>query len=106
MAGTESLQTRVSQELEDLIVRIGIQEGWSKTQTLYAMMNLALENPDFEKRDFGNNQNVANCSLELSEEEYAGSLDYRLAHKLNKKAAFLRDALERGVSVYTSDQQA
>jgi len=93
------LQTRVPEKLAGVIKRVQIEKEMKKGQAMKMLVMLAVRNLDYVSSDFGDGD-TTNCTLVLSEANYVKSLEYRKKHELATKAAFFRDALARGASVY------
>ncbi len=97
------LQARIPADLNTEIVRIQIVTDKNKGKTLQYLVNLAVTEPTFEKLDFGISEDV-NCTLQMSDAEYAKTSEYRILHGLGTKVSFFRDVLARGVSIHKSQQ--
>ncbi|MEL6418321.1 MAG: hypothetical protein AAFQ55_06815 [Pseudomonadota bacterium] len=95
------LSCKVSPELGAEITAIGIDMDIKKGKTLDYLVKLAVDNATFEKETYGTGETVS-CTLQMSEKKYTASKPYRLLHGLETKVAFLKDALERGVSIHRS----
>lgn len=95
------LNCKVSAELGNEISSIGIEQEIKKGKTLEYLVNLAVDNSTFEKNDYGSGERVS-CTLQISDKKYSATKAYRLLHGLETKVAFLKDALERGVSIHRS----
>jgi len=91
------LSARISKDLDDVIVKARIQLDKKKGKVLEYFIELALEHPDFEKKNFGNSEEK-NCTFDISKSLWSRSADYRLKHRLDTNVSFFRDALARGAS--------
>lgn len=95
----QKLSCKVSQELGSEITAIGIDMDIKKGKTLEYLVNLAVDNATFEKVEIGSGEAIS-CTLQMSDKKYSATKPYRLLHGLDTKVAFLKDALERGVTIH------
>lgn len=93
------LSCKVSTELGAEITSIRIFMSLNKGKTLEYLVKLAVDNATFDKLKFASGESM-NCTLTMTDKKYQATKPYRMLHGLETKVAFLKDALERGVSIH------
>jgi hypothetical protein len=99
------LTCRISYKLADAVDRYQIEYDVNKSDALKALIELAIEKPDYPIPDVSAEEKV-NCTISLDDADFLRYKFYRMQHKLVPKVAFFKHALVRGIVIYlTSDGQ-
>ncbi|MEQ9145530.1 MAG: hypothetical protein RLO08_14350 [Parvibaculaceae bacterium] len=96
------LQCKVPQRLSSAIADLRVEKDIKKGKALKLLLQYALDNPDHEIEDFGDERAVS-CTLSIGEAEYQETFEYRKKHKLTTRTEFFLDALKRGASAAKKD---
>lgn len=93
------LNTRVAPNVGRAINEIMIDLGETKGKVLRMLVDLAIDNPDKPLFPAEGEPSV-NCTLTIGDTAFDAAKAYRTQHDLARKTEFLRDAIQRGLSVY------
>lgn len=96
------LTCRISNNLADAVGRYQIDYDVNKSDALKALVEMAIEKPNYPVPKNADSKEKVNCTISLEDADIERYKSYRIHHKLVHKVDFFKDALVRGIIIYST----